>query len=33
LRTVLKLADLRKMSAGTWKKIAEVTIIRKGVEA
>jgi len=32
LRTVLKLADLRKMSAGSWKKIAEVTIIRKGAE-
>jgi ATPase family associated with various cellular activities (AAA) len=29
LRTVLKLADLRKMSASSWKKIAEVTVMRK----
>jgi hypothetical protein len=29
LRTVLKIADLRKMSAGSWEKIAEVTVLRK----
>jgi len=29
LRTVLKIADLRKMSASSWKKIAEVTVMKK----
>jgi hypothetical protein len=29
LRTVLKIADLRKMSAVTWKKLAETTILKR----
>lgn len=29
LRTVLKIADLRKMSASSWKRIAEVTVMKK----
>lgn len=29
LRTVLKIADLRKMSASSWKKIAEITVMKK----
>ena len=32
LRTVLKIADLRKMSAKTWKRLAETTILKR-VEA
>lgn len=31
LRTVLKVADLRKMSAHSWEKIANVTVLRKGM--
>ena len=29
LRTVLKVADLRKMSEHSWKKIADITVMRK----
>ena len=29
LRTVLKIADLRKMSAGNWKRLAETTILKR----
>jgi hypothetical protein len=29
LRTVLKIADLRKMSAHNWKKLAETTILKR----
>jgi hypothetical protein len=29
LRTVLKIADLRKMSANNWKKLAETTILKR----
>ena len=31
LRTVLKVADLRKSFADTWKAMAEVTVMRRGV--
>jgi hypothetical protein len=29
LRTVLKIADLRKMSSSNWKKLAETTILKR----
>lgn len=29
LRTVLKIADLRKMSVGNWKRLAETTILKR----
>ena len=29
LRTVLKIADLRKMSAHNWKRLAETTILKR----
>jgi hypothetical protein len=31
LRTVLKVADLRKSFAGNWKAMAEVTVMKRGV--
>jgi hypothetical protein len=31
LRTVLKVADLRKSFAANWQAMAEVTVMRRGV--
>jgi hypothetical protein len=33
LRTVLKIADLRKMSESNWKRLAETTILKRGIAA